>query len=158
MKDCNKQKVIRDLLGGIASLVAMVLVALPFGLEKSLEKYTGTLGMFEYCTVNAYNFWAIIGKNWHAQTEKFLFIPAQTWGNIAIVVAVVLSAIVFFKMKKDKSKYFLSMAVVISVMFCFSVRMHERYLFPAVALLLAAFILRPCKELFYVLDFKTGSF
>ncbi|MDD5993395.1 MAG: glycosyltransferase family 39 protein [Clostridiales bacterium] len=149
LKDCNKQKVIRDLLGGIASLVAMVLVALPFGLEKSLEKYTGTLGMFEYCTVNAYNFWAIIGKNWHAQTEKFLFIPAQTWGNIAIIAAVVLSAIVFFKMKKDKSKYFLSMAVVISVMFCFSVRMHERYLFPAVALLLAAFILRPCKELFY---------
>lgn len=149
LRDFNTKKMLRDLVGGLASLAAMVLVALPFGLEKSLEKYTGTLGMFEYCSVNAYNFWAIVGKNWHEQTEKFLFIPAQTWGTIAIVAAVVLSAVVFFKMKNDKSKYFLSMAVVISVMFCFSVRMHERYLFPAVALMLAAFIYRPCKELFY---------
>lgn len=149
LHDFNTKKMLRDLIGGLASLAAMVLVALPFGLEKSLEKYTGTLGMFEYCSVNAYNFWAIIGKNWHEQTEKFLFIPAQTWGTIAIIAAVVLSAVVFFKMKNNKSKYFLSMAVVISVMFCFSVRMHERYLFPAVALMLAAFIYRPCKELFY---------
>lgn len=106
LHDFNTKKMLRDLIGGLASLAAMVLVALPFGLEKSLEKYTGTLGMFEYCSVNAYNFWAIIGKNWHEQTEKFLFIPAQTWGTIAIVAAVVLSAVVFFKMKNDKVQIF----------------------------------------------------
>lgn len=107
LHDFNTKKMLRDLIGGLASLAAMVLVALPFGLEKSLEKYTGTLGMFEYCSVNAYNFWAIVGKNWHEQTEKFLFIPAQTWGTIAIIAAVVLSAVgIFSKWKNDKSKYF----------------------------------------------------
>ena len=42
------------------------------------------------------------------------------------------------------------MAVLISFVFLFSVRMHERYLFPAIVLVLAGFILRPCIELFWV--------
>ena len=61
LHDFSFQKMRRDLIGGIAALGSMVVVALPFGLQESLEKYTGTLGMFEYCSVNAYNFWAIIG-------------------------------------------------------------------------------------------------
>lgn len=151
LHDFSFKKMRRDLIGGVAALGSMVVVAIPFGLQESLEKYTGTLGMFEYCSVNAYNFWAIIGKNWHDQMEKFLFVPAKTWGTVAIVMAVVLSALVFFKLKDDKSKYFLSMVVTVTVMFCFAVRMHERYLIPAIGLLMAAFIYRPCKELFYCL-------
>ncbi len=148
LNDFSVKKMLRDLVGGLSAIAAMFLFAVPFGLDVVLPKYVNSLELFEYCTVNAYNFWAIMGKNWVAQTEKFLFMECQKWGSIAIVLSVLLSAFVFFKMKKDKSKYFVSMAVLISFVFMFSVRMHERYLFPGIVLVLAAFILRPVKELF----------
>ncbi len=150
LKDFNVKKMLRDLAGGLGAIASMFLVAAPFGLDVVIPKYINSLGLFEYCTVNAYNVWAVFGKNWAPQTDKFLFLEAQQWGNIAIVMSVALSALVFFKWKEDKSKYFLSMAVLIGTMFLFSVRMHERYLFPAIVLVLAGFIYRPCKELLFV--------
>ena len=41
------------------------------------------------------------------------------------------------------------MAALLANMFLFSVRMHERYLFPAIVLMLAAFLVKPTKELFF---------
>lgn len=149
LNDFSVKKMVRDLIGGLSAIAAMFLFAVPFGLDVVVPKYVNSLGLFEYCTVNAYNFWMIMGKNWVAQTEKFLFLPCETWGNLAIVVAVLLSAFVFFRMKQDKSKYFVSMVVLISCVFLFSVRMHERYLFPAIVLMLAAFLYHPTKEFFY---------
>lgn len=150
LRDFTVKKMLRDLAGGLGAIASMFLFAVPFGLDVVVPKYVNSLGLFEYCTVNAYNFWAILGKNWVEQTNKFLFLKCQTWGSIAIVASVLLSGFVFYKMKEDKSKYFLSMAVLISFVFLFSVRMHERYLFPAILLVLAGFILRPCIELFWV--------
>ncbi len=159
LNDFSVKKMLHDLVGGLCAIGAMFLFVVPFGLDVVLPKYVNSLGLFEYCTVNAYNFWALIQKNWVDQTTNFLFLQCKTWGSIAIVASVLLSAFVFFKMKKDKSKYFLSMAVLIAFVFLFSVRMHERYLFPGVVLVLAGFMLRPCKELFWVfVGFSTAQF
>ena len=38
--------------------------------------------------------------------------------------------------------------ILISTVFLFGVRMHERYLFPAIALILCAYILKPTKEMY----------
>ncbi len=148
LKDFSVKKMLRDLVGGLSAIASMFIVAAPFGLDVVIPKYMNSLELFEYCSVNAYNFWALVGKNWVSQSEKFLFVECETLGTCAIVASVLLSGFVFFKMKEDKSKYFVSMAVLISFVFLFSVRMHERYLFPALLLVLAGFIYRPCKELF----------
>lgn len=148
LKDFNTKKMLRDLIGGIAAIGTMFLLAAPFGLDKVIPQYVDTLGSYQYCSVNAYNFWVILGKNWAAQTDKFLFLECRTWGTLAILAAVGLSAWIFFRGKEEKSKYFLSMAALVSVMFLFSVRMHERYLFPVIALVLVGFLLKPTKELF----------
>ncbi|MCR5796906.1 MAG: glycosyltransferase family 39 protein [Eubacterium sp.] len=149
LHDFNVKKMVRDLVGGLGAIASMFIFCIPFGLDVVIPKYINSLGLFEYCTINAYNFWAIVGKNWVNQNEKFLFVKAVNWGTVAIFVSVALSALVYFKMKNEKSKYFMSMAVLLTNMFLFSVRMHERYLFPAIVLLLAAFIYRPCKEVFF---------
>lgn len=145
----DKRKVIRDLIGGVSAIAMMVLTALPFGIEKVFAQYVDTLGSYEYCTINAYNIWALFGKNWADQTGTFLFMQYRHWGTLAIIAAVVLSGVVFFRLKEDRSRYFISMSVVVSTMFLFSVRMHERYLFPVVALTLCAFLVKPAKELFF---------
>ena len=74
---------------------------------------------------------------------------ASSWGTLAILVSVALSAVIFFRLKDDNSRYFTSMAVLLANMFLFSVRMHERYLFPALVLMLAAFLVKPTKQLFF---------
>lgn len=149
LRDFNKKKLIHDLIGGLSAVALMFLLAMPFGLEKVIPQYVDTLGSYEYCTINAYNVWALFGKNWASQSDKFLFMECRQWGMLAIVLAVVLSGLVFFKLKEDKSKYFVSMSIVVSTVFLFSVRMHERYLFPVVVLTLAAFLVKPTAELFF---------
>lgn len=125
-------------------------LAAPFGLGKVISQYVDTMGSYEYCSINAYNFWAMFGKNWASQNDRFLGIKYSTYGSLAIVAAIALSAWLFFKkMKEDKSKYFVSMAVICSTMFLFSVRMHERYLFPAIVLVLFAFLAKPTREMFF---------
>ncbi len=149
LKNFNTKKMLRDLVGGISAIAAMVVFTLPFGTDKVFEQYINTLSSYPYCTINAYNFWALIGQNWQSQQNTLFGVSASTWGSIAILVSVALSGFIFFKHKDDKSRYFTSMAVLIANMFIFSVRMHERYMFPAVALLLAAFLIKPTKELFF---------
>ena len=139
----------RDLVGGVLSLVAMVVFTLPFGVDKVFSQYVNTLGSYPYATINAYNFWALLGQNWQPQANSFLGVSASSWGTLAILVSVALSAVIFFRLKDDNSRYFTSMAVLLANMFLFSVRMHERYLFPALVLMLAAFLVKPTKQLFF---------
>lgn len=150
LKNFNWQKFKKDLIGGLAAIVVMFGLAAPFGLGKVISQYVDTMGSYEYCSINAYNFWAMFGKNWASQNDRFLGIKYSTYGSLAIVAAIALSAWLFFKkMKEDKSKYFVSMAVICSTMFLFSVRMHERYLFPAIVLVLFAFLAKPTREMFF---------
>lgn len=145
----DKKKILHELIGGLSAIAAMVVFTLPFGIDKVFAQYLKTLGSYPYCTINAYNFWALRGENWQSQLNTFLGIPAYVWGYLAIVVSVALSGFIFYKLKEDKSRYFISMAVLMCNMFLFSVRMHERYLFPAVVLMMAAFLMKPTKELFF---------
>ena len=62
----------RDLVGGVLSLVAMVVFTLPFGVDKVFSQYVNTLGSYPYATINAYNFWALLGQNWQPQANSFL--------------------------------------------------------------------------------------
>ncbi len=145
----DRKGILRELAGGLSAIAAMLLTALPFGLGKVFSQYVDTLGSYEHCTINAYNIWGLFGLNWADQTGKFLFLEYRQWGTLAILASVALSGWIFFRLREDRSKYFISMSVIVSTMFLFSVRMHERYLFPVLALTLCAFLVRPARELFF---------
>lgn len=145
----DRKKILRELAGGLSAIAMMLLTALPFGLGRVVSQYVDTLSSYEHCTINAYNIWGLFGLNWADQTGRFLFLEYRQWGTLAILASVALSGWIFFRLKEDRSKYFLSMSVIVSTMFLFSVRMHERYLFPVLALTLCGFLVRPAKELFF---------
>ncbi|MBO4395213.1 MAG: glycosyltransferase family 39 protein [Eubacterium sp.] len=146
----NWKKFRNDLIGGVCAIGSFFLMSLPFGIGTVVNQYVETLGEYPYASVNAYNIWAFLGKNWASQDDVVFGLPAHVWGSIAILAAVGLSAFAFFRLRKraDMSRYFVSMSIIISTMFLFSVRMHERYLFPIVVLLLAAFVVKPARELY----------
>ena len=126
----------------------MVLLCAPFGLLKVFAQYTSTLGSYPYASVNAYNFWALFGLSWTPQETKFLFFSCKTWGVIVILLIVIVSLFIGLKNKEDNASYFVTGAFIIATMFVFSVRMHERYLYPVLVLILFAYLHKPAKQLY----------
>lgn len=138
----NWRKFFKDLSGGLIAIACLFIGMLPFGISKVIPQYTDTLGSYPYASVNAYNFWAMIGLNWDSQEQTFLGITYANWGTIAIVVLTIISAVIFeiFRRKQLKARYFITGAFLIATTFMFSVRMHERYLYPVMLLLIFATI------------------
>jgi len=123
---------------GFAALtfVFMALIALPFTIGFDfmpiLQQYTDTLGSYPFASINAYNFYALMGGIWQ---------PISLFMQILSTVAIVgVTLMTFWIMSNrfDISGVFFSAALLFIVTFNFSVQMHERYLFPALLFLLVA--------------------
>lgn len=132
------KKILIKRLGYVAvSVCVAVLLSLPFGLGNVISQYFGTLDSYNYMSVNAYNLWTALGMNWKPLTPF-----ASMLGTMLIVLTVIASAVIFFRIK-GRARYFLSSGFICLSVFMLSVKMHERYLYPAVALFLfGAFMIK----------------
>jgi len=134
------KKAFQNLAGGIVSILILFLCCLPFGLEKVFAQYTNTLTSYPYAAVNACNIWGLFGQNWISQDTRFLGITYAHIGVACIILITFLSFLLFFCLRQREERFYLTAAFLIISMFLFSIRMHERYLFPAMLLLLFAYI------------------
>jgi len=140
----KKEKLIKDLLSILGVILGIVILMLPFGLTNVILQYKNTLASYNYATVNAYNLWSALGSNWAPLNKGMSFI-----GYFFIFLTVIVSAFVFFS-SKDKSRYFLTSAYICLSVFVLSVKMHERYMFPVMALLLCSYALSHRKQEMYL--------
>lgn len=145
LKDFSWKKFFRNLVGGFSVIGGMALVAAPFGLGKVISQYTDTLGSYPYTSINAYNFWTLVGLGGRDQNTVFLFLPCSVWSNIVIVLVVLFTILILIRCRDKIYCYFLGSSFIILTMFTFAVNMHERYMFPALALVLFVFIYQPTK-------------
>ena len=130
-------------LAGIAvALVILWGVALPFSAQSGLspiewlwEKLFGATQGYRYMTVNTLNLYVILGQNWLRLEEAGVW-PYVAWGAFALAY---LYAIFLQLLSKDGRKVFLTGAVLIVLVCTFGPMMHERYVYPAVILLLLAY-------------------
>ncbi|WP_151737940.1 phospholipid carrier-dependent glycosyltransferase [Paenibacillus tengchongensis] len=132
--------------GALYGLGIFIVLATPFfwnngGLGGLIDLYRSTLSSYPYSTVNAFNLYALTDPLWSSLDMMFLGIPYRTWGFIVILFAVATAAHFSFKKDgKDLSKsYFIGMILIV-IMFVLGTKMHERYMYPALALALFAFI------------------
>lgn len=131
-------------LGALAALLPVLLAALPFAPPGSLpalltEKYWGTAQSYPYASINACNLYAALGANWTGQAERFGPLTWQQWGSLGILLAT--GYLVYLAVRSSRAGRFsplLLAGVYLAGIFTLSHRMHERYLLPAIALLLAA--------------------
>ena len=146
--------------GGAALSLGVVLAgAAPFtGSQTPVvwlwEKYFSTVVSYPYASVNAFNLPTLLGGNWQSQDARFLFLPWRSWGILGILL---LSAALLWlafapglRGRREKIRpagaagpgrqpdLLLLAAFYGCGLFLFAHRMHERYLFCALALLLAA--------------------
>ncbi|BCN30459.1 phospholipid carrier-dependent glycosyltransferase [Anaeromicropila herbilytica] len=141
------KKFIINLMSGICAILVVLGLASLFGLSQVIHQYTDTISSYPYASTNAYNIWTMLGLNWASQSGKFLMFTYQQWGTIFILLIIGVATYLSFKLKENKSKYFYISAFIIIGLFTLSVRMHERYVFPALSLLLFAYCLRPRKRI-----------
>ena len=148
----DKKRFTRTLLihtgAGLGAIALVFILMLPFGVGAALKQYTETVTSYPYASVNAYNFWGLFGKVWIGQDEMFLGLSMKFWGTSAIVITIAAATYIFIRCRKSRSVYFYLAAFIMICIFTFSVRMHERYIYPAAIFLLFAFILRPRTESF----------
>ena len=137
------RKLINYFLYALGAVAAMVVLFMPFGRNPAegiavvFRQYFDTIGQYNYMSVNAFNIYGAIGKNW-AQ----LGVVSTVFGYLMICVVIAFSAYVFFK-GKDKSKYYLTASVLSFGIYMLSVKMHERYAFPVIFMMMFALIYAP---------------
>lgn len=137
-----------------ASIAVLLVIALPFWIGTGrfgwlFELYGGTVGSYPYASLNAYNLFALIGGNWVDQSTRILGFSYQAWGTL-LMGAVIIATGWLVLAKRRKDGLFLAGAFLIAGVFAVGPRMHERYLFPAIPLLLAAYYEHKDRRLLYV--------
>lgn len=158
----NKDDVLRTVGGVIAALLVILAVSLPFRGNQSffwvVGRFLNSAGGYDYASVEAYNFLALCGGNW--QSAELPLIPGilsyKAFGTAAIVLAAALSIamqVVSRRREAGETLYARPERLLIPAAFCmfmiftFGHYMHERYVFPVMALLTAAYIATRDKRL-----------
>ncbi len=101
-----------------------------------IDRYKG-YGVYPYNSLNAYNFWALLGF-WKQDTVPHLGLSYQSWGIIAFVI---FAAFVMWQLHRKpggRAPVFAAFLLMFGF-FMLMTRMHERYLFPVLALLALSF-------------------
>lgn len=139
-------KRLRDTVFAVAAAFAAILIpSVPFWNGQPwnwlIEKYASTTSSYAYASIEAFNFPALLGANWHPVTEKVLGISYRIWGTGFMAAAVIASSAIYIKTrKKHASALWLCSAMMLTVIFTFGHYMHERYLFPVLFLLAMAYL------------------
>ena len=143
----REQGPIRLLTAFVAAWVAFFVIALPFGMGplEYLERMFGTAGGYGYLSVNAYNLWALVAPEggsslaaalaWNEDTLPLLGpLPGVALGA-TLLVAGFLWGTWRAAVRDDRWTLIVAVTFLAVAFFILPTRVHERYLFPVIALM-----------------------
>ena len=132
-------------LGILFGLLVTAAVVLPFSENQAsafwlVDKYVETLSSYDYATLSTGNLMFLLGGNWTANTKALAF--GVTYGQLgmALMALSFIFGIAVYLRGKDRKRLFLASAVTMQLVFVLGSKMHERYILPALALLLLSYI------------------
>ena len=138
----SRKPIALGLLGGV--LVTAVIV-LPFSANQSsplwiVDKYVETLYSYAYATLSTGNLMFLLGGNWTPNAQAVL--GPITYGQLGMALMALSFAfgIVVYLRGQGRKRLFLASAATMQLVFVLGSKMHERYILPALALLLLSFI------------------
>lgn len=139
------KRLIETVLAVLAAFAVLIALSLPFKGTQNwywlAVKYATTASSYNYMSIEAFNLGSLLGGNWKsADTLVLGLVPFKTVGMIGIALSTVFSAVLYvLGRKRGAGALFLSGAVGAILIFCLGHYMHERYMLPALMLLLAAY-------------------
>ena len=142
----NPRALRKMLAGALASLALLYAVAAPFAFQSARgvlapfawlwELFLSSTSTYRYLTVNACNLYVLFGKNW-ANMDWETGLSALSWALFAAAYAY---GVFLAARAKSRRALPLAGAALMCLVFAFAPMMHERYLFPAIGLLLVAYV------------------
>lgn len=133
----------------IVSLFTLILLSVPFFPNNPIlgifELGIKSQDVYKFTSLFAFNFWAIIG--WWKPDNTLFIVSYKMWGIIMFAISILLIAFPLFKKKEDSRQFYFASALSFLSFFLFLTRMHERYLFPFLALFLIIAIIKKSKFL-----------
>lgn len=139
----NKNEILNILKGVLTAAALFILLILPFTSNLNfmpiINLYKETLASYPYATVNAYNLYALLGKNWADLNTTLLGIPFTAWGLFFLCAITTASFFLLHKNHKGQG-VFLTAAFLCVSSFMLSVKMHERYIYPSLLFLILSYI------------------
>lgn len=157
-RDKMPVRLLKTIAAVACACLMIILAAIPFSTEAFpwykliVQKYLGTATSYKFASVNAYNIYALCGHNWTKISERtFIGLTFGQVGTIGMVISVLAGgALYFFGRKKNSGALYLAVAFTFISLFMLGHYMHERYLFPALLLLLVAYICYGDRRLLYL--------
>ena len=144
-------------LRGLTAALTVFAVILPFEWSNPVtflsSKYLGAYSTYQYTTLNAFNIWGF-GGMWVPDTNGFLFLNPYVLGWIMFSVVAAFTLYFVHKHSKLNDDYFVLFGafVLFFAFFMLPTRIHERYLFPAMALLALLFpFLKKARPIYLIL-------
>ncbi len=117
-----------------------------------LQRFLVTINQYPYATLNAFNLWTLLRKNWVRDDLQFLFLNYQQLGSLIFVP--IFGTLIFNINKKRQTNFDRSfyISLIFLTVFLFTTRIHERHLFPFFPFLLIAAGKYPAMILVYLLS------
>ncbi len=144
--DKGKKYALRTAAAVLLAVAAIFIISMPFkGTQKSnlwfVEKLIGTATSYPYASIEAFNMQALLGGNWKDASAPLLGLSYEAWGTIMIALSCVITSIGYIRSRDKRYSLALCSAALLSAIFTFGQYMHERYVFPVLPLLMAAFLM-----------------
>ncbi|WP_088188126.1 glycosyltransferase 87 family protein [Desulfosporosinus sp. FKA] len=149
-----KNKKVKTFIYSFLSMLATILlVSFPFLLRNGflwiVKLYTGTLSEYTAAAQGSYNLFGLLGGEGKPDSSALFILSYNTWGFIFIILISCFVGYLYLKSENDFVP-FLSSFVLMTGVFMLSSRMHERYLFPALAIGLMLFIFSNDKRILFL--------
>jgi Gpi18-like mannosyltransferase len=143
-KDGRVRRALETAAAVVAALLVLFALSLPFKGTQPwywlIEKYASTASSYHYMSIEAFNFGSLIGGNWKSADTLFGGVPYYIFGMTGITLSVAFAGVLYiFGRKRSKGALYLSAALATLLVFTFGHYMHERYMLPALLLLLSAY-------------------
>ncbi len=158
-----KDRIKKNLISFLSCVVAFFAFSVIFSINKVgffgsltwlINNYFSTITSYPYADLSAFNFFGLIGGQWAKDTLPiFIGVDWLTWklvGNISIFLIVCSTIYMFYKSKVKDYSYFILGAFIAVGICTIGSGIHERYLFPALALILVSYIYFREKSLLYL--------
>lgn len=129
----------------IAALLALFLLSFPFQGTQPwywlIRKYATTASSYHYMSIEAFNLGSLLGGNWKTADTLIFGVPYYILGSVGIALSVAFASTLYvFGYRKSRGALYLSAALVTLLIFTLGHYMHERYMLPALLLLLTAYV------------------
>jgi len=134
IREEDKRRILRSIAWGAVTFFAVIL---PFAVQHGplwiFDLLKGTTDQYAYASFNGYNFFSLIGANLRADTETLLFVPYKIWGMLFMAGSVLYAGYLYLRKADTSRRVWIAALVLVTGVFVLGYRMHERYLYPAVA-------------------------